>query len=170
MEFSFARNTHNLFLSGFLVFLFFLLVFPSLSNALRPFNDENLSENSSPLVIEKTALKSNTHLQPIDDNLLEELSPTLVATPKVEISIQEYNQILNQEFEQSICFKRCHLRNDFHPSDNTAKQWRLLIEKDGHAIFGKIHWENPQQKEHILNYLLMNARKLKPDVAGIGVW
>ena len=170
MEFFCARNIYSRFLSIFFVVFLFLLTFPGGSNALRPLGDDDLSHNSPSLVNEKIVLDSDTHLQPIDENQLDAMSPSLIAPPVIRISSQEYIQIMNQKFENSVCFKQCHHKNDFYPSDHTAKQWRLLIKENGHAIFGKIPWENSQQKEDILNYLLQNARKSKPDAAGIGVW
>jgi len=72
-----------------------------------------------------------------------------------------------KEFDNSLCF-RCHNTKDFSPSDKTSKQWRLLIEDNGHAIFDEILWEYPNQKEQILNFLLENAGNYRAE--GIGVW
>ena len=58
------------------------------------------------------------------------------------------------DFENSVCFMRCHQKGAFSPSDKTEQQWRMLIEKDGHDIFAKIVWESTQQKEQMLNYLI----------------
>lgn len=70
-------------------------------------------------------------------------------------------------FHDSMCFK-CHAPNDFLPSDKTRKEWRYLIEDDGHAIFGNIPWENPRQKKQILEFLLENAGNHRAE--GIGLW
>ncbi|MBC2717698.1 MAG: hypothetical protein HF978_20540 [Desulfobacteraceae bacterium] len=165
-DFVHFRNIHILVLMIFL----FSLSFPQYSSALRSIDDEDLSEKSTSLVKKQSDNKSGSHLQPINENQLDDLSPALIAPKTVKISSQEYEQILNQEFDNSICFKRCHNKNDIKPSDNTVKQWRLLIEEDGHAIFGKILWENDKQKEAVLNYLFNNAGNSKPEPAGIGVW
>lgn len=71
------------------------------------------------------------------------------------------------EFHQTLCFK-CHSVADFSPSDKTQKQWRRLIEDDGHAIFENISWETPYQKNQILEFLLENAGNYRAE--GIGVW
>lgn len=153
-----------------LIFILFTLALPSLSNALRPLNEADLTESSPSLVTKETDPSSDLHLQPINEKQLDDLSPSLLAPPAKTVHHQNVNQSNNHQFENSICFKRCHLKNDFHPSDNTAKQWRLLIEENGHAIFDEIDWENTEQKRNIVNYLIENARKSTPESAGIGVW
>jgi hypothetical protein len=72
------------------------------------------------------------------------------------------------DFENSICFMRCHQKGAFSPSDKTEQQWRMLIEKDGHDIFERIVWESSQQKKQILNYLIEHAGSSGAE--GIGVW
>lgn len=108
--------------------------------------------------------------QLLDDQMLEDLSPALIAPLPVIVSRNEYNQFIKQEYDNSICFKQCHSRNDFSVSDKTEKQWRLLIEDDGHAIFNIIPWEKPPSKEKILKYLLNNALNSGPKAEGIGIW
>ncbi|MBC2717699.1 MAG: hypothetical protein HF978_20545 [Desulfobacteraceae bacterium] len=76
-------------------------------------------------------------------------------------------KISANDFHNSICFK-CHTINDFSPSDKTQKQWRRLIEDDGHAIFENISWETPYQKNQILEFLLENAGTYRAE--GIGLW
>lgn len=70
-------------------------------------------------------------------------------------------------FHDSICFK-CHAPNDFSPSDKTRKEWRYLIEDDGHAIFENIPWENSMQKKQIVEFLIENAGNHRAE--GIGLW
>jgi len=89
--------------------------------------------------------------QIIDDQMLEHLSPALVAPAPVIISLKERKQIIKQNYDNSICFKRCHSRNDFSAGAYTVKQWRLLIEKDGRAVFCKIPWGNSHEKEKVFN-------------------
>ena len=72
-----------------------------------------------------------------------------------------------KEFHTSLCFN-CHDISDFSPSDKTRKQWRRLIEEDGHAIFENISWETPFQKHQILKFLVENAGTYRSE--GIGVW
>ncbi|MDA8404926.1 MAG: hypothetical protein M0Z56_12155 [Desulfobacteraceae bacterium] len=72
------------------------------------------------------------------------------------------------DFENSVCFRRCHQPDDFKPSDKTEQQWRMLIEKNGHDIFKKIIWEFPGQKEQTLRYLIEHAGDSGNE--GIGVW
>ncbi|MCD6585108.1 MAG: hypothetical protein J7K96_05030 [Desulfobacteraceae bacterium] len=103
-----VRNIHNLSLSGFILIFLCLLIFPRISSAFRPLNNAELTDSSPSLVVKNTVLKLNSHLQPIDEDQLEELFSSLVAPVKVKISAQEYNQRINLEFDHSICFKRCH--------------------------------------------------------------
>jgi hypothetical protein len=65
-------------------------------------------------------------------------------------------KIFLDDFHNAICFK-CHTVNDFSPHDKTQKQWRCLIEANGHAIFAMISWETSYQKKQILEFLLKNA-------------
>jgi hypothetical protein len=160
------RSIHILIL----IVALFTILFPQFSSALRPLSNEDLTDSSPSLVDKESDRKEDSTLQPINENQLDQMSPSLIAPPIVRISSQEYNSIMDQAFEDSICFKRCHKSSDFHPSDNTAKQWRLLIDQEGHAIFSEIPWESPQQKEEMLDYLFNNARNSKPESAGIGVW
>ncbi len=106
----------------------------------------------------------------LDDQMLENLSPSLVAPVTVKISSLQYQQKAMQEYNQSVCFKRCHSNNDFSASDYTYKQWCQLIEKDGHYIFSEIPWENTEQKEKLIKYLTLNAKNTSFESAGIGEW
>lgn len=108
--------------------------------------------------------------QIIDDQMLENISPALVAPAPVIISQKKRTQIIQQNYERSVCFKRCHNRNDFSAGAYTLKQWRLLIEKDGHALFCKIPWDDSYEKEKILKYLLKTASSQRPAPEGIGIW
>ncbi len=153
-----------------LIIALFTILFPQLSSALRPLTNDDLTDNSPSLVNKESDRKIDSSLQPINENQLDEMSPSLIAPPVITISSKELQNKMDQEFENSICFKRCHKLGDIYPSDNTAKQWRLLIEQGGHTIFSEIPWENQQQKNEIVDYLLNNARKSRPDSAGIGVW
>jgi len=106
----------------------------------------------------------------LDDLMLDNLSPSLVAPVTVEISSLQYRQKAMQEYHHSICFKRCHSNNDFSVSDYTYKQWCQLIEKNGHSIFSEIPWENPGKKEKLIRYLTNNAKNASPESEGIGEW
>lgn len=106
----------------------------------------------------------------LDDQMLEDLSPPLVAPHAVKISLKEYKHKIKQEYDNAVCFKRCHIKNDFSASDYTAKQWWLLIGENGHTIFSEIPWETPDKKEKILSYLLNNAACSGSLKEGIGVW
>jgi len=147
-----------------LVGLFFVLMFPPSVSALRPLNEEDLS-NNSPSILDHD---ENSHLIPVDETKLDALSPSLVAPDTKKARSSASPEFL--EFENSICFKRCHHPGGFQASDKTAKQWTLLIEKNGHSIFTEIPWHNADQKRKIVNYLLNNARDSKPESSGIGVW
>lgn len=152
-----------------LITVFFFLMFSHYSNAFRPMDNEDLSENS-PSLVDQSDKGEEGHLQPINERLLDDLSPSLIAPERKASVLFDENEIIRTEFENSICFKQCHQTDEFSPSDNTAKQWIILIEKNGHSIFSDIPWESAEQKESILQYLLKNAKHSKPESAGIGVW
>jgi len=102
----------------------------------------------------------------MDEEALIDLSPALIK----KLRKKPMPPFPQNQFENSICFKRCHTKNDFSPSRKTQRQWILLIEKNGHAIFQKIPWESPEQKEQILIYLLKHAKDKNTPKEGIGVW
>jgi hypothetical protein len=106
----------------------------------------------------------------LDDQMLEDISPSLVAPVTVEISSMLYQQEMMQGYNQSVCFKQCHSKNDFSVSDYTFKQWCQLIEEEGHSIFSEIPWENTGDKEKLIKYLTRNAKKASFESAGIGEW
>ncbi len=108
--------------------------------------------------------------KPLDDQMLENISPSLVAPVVVKISPLQYRQKAMQEYNQSVCFQRCHSKNDFSASDYTYRQWCQLIEKDGHSVFSEIPWENTGEKEKPIKYLTNNARNASFESAGIGEW
>ncbi|MDA3897109.1 MAG: hypothetical protein PF482_13290 [Desulfobacteraceae bacterium] len=108
--------------------------------------------------------------QLLDNQMLEDLSPALIAPTPVTISRKRFNQAVRNEYENSVCFKRCHNNNDFLISDYSEKQWRLLLEENGHTIFDIIPWKNAQAKEKILQYLVNNACNSGPSAGGIGCW
>lgn len=107
-------------------------------------------------------------LTPLDEEALVELSPSLME--QLEKKEKSLPPLPQNEFKNSICFKRCHSENDFSPSQKTRKQWIILIEKNGHAIFQKIPWESTEQKDQILIYLLRHARDANGIKEGIGIW
>ena len=144
--------------------------FPRISSALRALNADDLKNNSPSLVEKQEIEEPGSHLLPLDEKLLDDLSPSLVAPVGRKISSQEYRRQQRMEFEKSVCFKRCHQPNDIYASDHTEKQWRLIIEQDGHAIFSEIFWESPEQKAAVLNFLLKYTKNAKIESAGIGVW
>ena len=75
-----------------------------------------------------------------------------------------------QDFDNSICFKKCHDPQNISPKDKPKNLWRMLIEENGHAIFADIPWQSEKQKESILQYLLTHAHNAEPESEGIGVW
>jgi hypothetical protein len=92
---------------------------------------------------------------------------------QVGLAFAEANQsttgkMYRKQFNNSICFIKCHQPNSFSPSDKSKQQWEFLIEKNGHAIFEDIPWENEQQKKQIIDYLLRNSKGFLKE--GIGVW
>ena len=125
--------------------LFLYAVFPRPSRALRPLDDQSLITYSP-----KTVVKA---------------SETAAGGSDVE-----HPQFTHVRFEHSVCFLQCHHQHKVSPADKTQKQWRLLIEDNGHDIFRPIQWESPEQKKVILNFLLQHARDAGPDTEGIGVW
>ena len=102
--------------------------------------------------------------------MLHNRSTSLSAPVTVKISSLQYQQKMIQEYNQSVCFQRCHSTNDFSASDYTNEQWCQLIEKDGHSIFSEIPWGNTGEKEKLIKYLTNNAKKASFESAGIGEW
>lgn len=158
-----------------LAILLVLLWMPHKTEALKPLDEQDLIRNS-PELVKKTSQnpsddQSDYRLTPINENQLDALSPSLTAPEKVvENEAVQYLQSMDQAYRDSVCFKKCHGINDFQPADHTAKQWRLLIEENGHSLFDEIPWESSSEKEQILNYLLEKSKNTSPAPAGIGVW
>jgi len=97
---------------------------------------------------------------------------------RLEATVKEINELIEiqktgppkfsvNDFHSSLCFQ-CHDVNDFSASDKTQKQWRRFLEEDGHSIFEEIPWENPYQKNQILEFLIENAGTYRAE--GIGLW
>lgn len=97
---------------------------------------------------------------------------------RLEATVKEINELIEiqktgptkfsiNDFHSSLCFQ-CHAINNFSPSDKTQKQWRRLLEEDGHSIFEEIPWDNPYQKNQILDFLIENAGNYRAE--GIGLW
>jgi len=107
-------------------------------------------------------------LTQLDEDEMVELSPARIETIKEKE--KSLPPIPKNEFENSICFKRCHQPSDFSPSHKTRKQWLLLIEKEGHAIFEKIPWQSSEHKDRVLIFLLRHAKDESSVKEGIGVW
>jgi len=96
----------------------------------------------------------------------------LFAAVLVAIAQEKNSQegFTRQDFENSICFKKCHAPKSISPKDKPQNLWRMLIEENGHAIFADIPWQSRKQKEKILQYLLTHAHNAEPESEGIGVW
>ena len=97
---------------------------------------------------------------------------------RLEATVKEINELIEiqktgppkfsiNDFHSSLCFQ-CHTINNFSPSDKTQKQWRRLLEEDGHSIFEEIPWDNPYQKNQIFDFLIENAGAYRAE--GIGLW
>lgn len=95
------------------------------------------------------------------------LAAVLVAVAQEKSSQEDFTR---QDFANSVCFRKCHAPQSISPKDKPKNLWRMLIEKNGHAIFAEIPWQNSEQKETILQYLLNHADDAKPQPEGIGVW
>ncbi len=146
-------------LSGF-------ILFPARSRALRPIDDESLAA-SSPAATAQVRWKIE-EIEMLDDQDLEILSPSVHVK---EEPAEPAHELRPDEFERSVCFTGCHKTGDFSASDKTKKQWLLLIEQEGHAIFEPIEWDTPRQKAEIMDYLLRNAGNSRTSLeGGIGVW
>ena len=156
-----CRCLHVFLLIGIVSFLCF---FPQ-AQALEPLDERSMVEESPALVETNPVSDSDSRLTPIKDTQLEALSPALKASPK-----KEFFPVVDPEFQNSVCFKRCHGATDFRAEDRTARQWRLLIGENGHSLFEEIPWKSTQEKEEILNYLLRHSKDTRPAPAGIGVW
>lgn len=97
---------------------------------------------------------------------------------RLEAAVKEINELIEiqktgppkfliNDFHSSVCFQ-CHAINDFSPSDKTQKQWRRLLEEDGHSIFEPIPWDNSYQKNQIIEFIYENAGTYRAE--GIGLW
>lgn len=165
------KALHRIFLclTPAIIIVAFLLM-PCQSLALRPLGDEDLIKHSPETVQKQSDSGSDSQLTPINDTQLDALSPSLTAPEKEKKTSSQNPVIVDQKFQNSVCFKRCHSVSDFHPGDHTVRQWRRLIEDNGHALFEEIPWESQKEKEELLNYFLENAKSTSPSPAGIGVW
>jgi hypothetical protein len=165
------NSLHKILIAGcFTLILLLVYVFiPRPSIALRPLEDDAMIQ-LSPTTTQMASVKHEADLKPLDDESLDVLSPATTGTVAPPVSPEQYSAILKQEFESSICFQKCHQRNDFSPSDKTKKQWKALIEKSGHDVFEKLSWETPPKKEYVLLYLYENAKNTELKSEGIGVW
>jgi hypothetical protein len=149
-----------------LTLLLFCFLSPCPSIALKPLDDEAMVNSSPSNKI--ASINHDQNLKALDEQELEVLSPTTIAPPP--ISPEEYSAVIKAEYDSAVCFKKCHYKNDFSPSDKTRKQWQLLIEKNGHDIFEKISWENSLKRDYVLIYLYENSRNPDFKTEGIGVW
>ena len=164
------NSLHRILIAGgfTLIFLLVYAVSPRSGIALKPLDDAGMLKNSPSTQI--ASVKPDENLAPLDDQALDVLSPTTTEKMPAPVSSGEHSAILKAEFDSAVCFKKCHRRDDFSPSDKTRKQWQRLIENNGHDIFERISWENPQKKEYVLIYLYENARNPDFKAEGVGVW
>lgn len=151
-----------------MILIFLYILFPRPSVALRPLDDQSMDYLP---VSNKTAIaKVKDGLKPLDDKELEDLSPAVIEKVPEPIPREEFMMILKSDYDASVCFKKCHMKEDFSPSDKTRSQWQMLIENNGHDVFEKIIWEDQAQKEHVMMYLFENAKNSDYQTEGIGVW
>lgn len=80
------------------------------------------------------------------------------------------NSFTHPDFDNSICFQKCHNPQALSAADMPKNLWRHLIEKGGHDIFSEIPWQSDEEKEMIIQYLTSQARKPEPKSEGIGSW
>ncbi|MDA3895127.1 MAG: hypothetical protein PF482_03145 [Desulfobacteraceae bacterium] len=174
----YSRNEKIIFSAFILVFFCLLVLHPE--NYLYASDDDAVEAYSPNSAFEEPDTETNKYFilvetrvidaQPMDDQMLDDLSPSLIAPVEIKISALQLKQKMLQDYNHSVCFKRCHTTNDFSASDYTYEQWCILIEKDGHSIFSEIPWENPDMKDNLIKYLMSNAKNATPEPAGIGVW
>lgn len=164
------NSLHKILIAScFTLILLLVYVFiPRPSIALKPLGDDAMIRLSPNTQI--ASVKHEENLKPLDDDSLEVLSPATTENASPPLSPEQHSAILQQEFESSMCFQKCHQKNDFSPSDKTKKQWQALIENNGHDVFEKLSWETPQKKEYVLLYLYENAKNTELKSEGIGVW
>jgi hypothetical protein len=164
------NSLHRILIAGcFTLIILLVYVFiPRPSIALKPMGEEALIRLSPSTQI--ASVNHDEKLKPLDDQSLEILSPAATENVAAPVSPEQYSAVLKAEFDSSMCFIKCHRRDDFSPSDKTKKQWQVLIEKNGHDIFEKLSWENPRKKEYVLLYLYENAKNAEVKSEGIGVW
>ena len=80
------------------------------------------------------------------------------------------NSFTHPDFDNSICFQKCHSPQALSAADMPKSLWRHLIEKGGHDIFSEIPWQSEEEKKMIIQYLTNQARKPEPKSEGIGAW
>jgi len=111
-------------------------------------------------------------LKPLDDQKLQDLSPSLKEEIKIAASTvaADSRQTIRQPAVLATCFFKCHKKTDFRASDKTKRQWLLLIGKNGHDIFAPIPWKSGAEKKRVLEFLLKHASNARSGSEGIGVW
>ncbi len=167
-------KTGNLFLKKFwhcaLIACLLWIIFPYTASALKKLNNEELQQNSPAL---KSEMEKTPDSQDAGENIFLPVLDPVSANYFPEIpqpsSLPLMRPASGKVFSGSVCFK-CHGPADVNPSDKTRKQWWLLIEENGHAIFAEIPWSTPDEKKSILRYLLFHAKKTNPQIEGIGLW
>ena len=127
---------------GILLLIFFFFLSPQTGDALKPLDEKSLEELSPPLKVVEDSTSKQTRPKPIPED----------------------------KFSGSVCFVKCHTPGSIDPSNYTMKQWRLLIEQDGHDVFDKIPWKNKTEKEQIYLFLIQHASDARRGSEGIGVW
>lgn len=80
------------------------------------------------------------------------------------------NCFTHPDFDNSICFQKCHTPQALSAADMPKNLWRHLIENGGHDIFSEIPWQSEEEKERVIEYLTSQARKHEPEPEGIGSW
>jgi hypothetical protein len=151
-----------------LMLVFIYMLFPHTGIALRAMDDQSM--DFLPVSNQTITAKATDNLKPLDDKELEDLSPAVIEKIPEPIPHEKLMMILKSDYDNAVCFKKCHQKEDFSPSDKTRLQWQMLIENNGHDIFKKIIWEDQAQKEQVMMYLLDNSRSSGYQTEGIGVW
>jgi hypothetical protein len=177
-----------IFLKTLLLVLFFTVVLPVYPSCGAGSGPQKISEiiytEKDIQELSPIAIEDEIAVQTKVDELIDLLESHKRAVAEghemdgLQETVHQINQLIEQQkaaparlsmndFYRGICFE-CHAPNDFSPSDKTRKEWRYLIEDDGHMIFDNIPWETPWQKKQVLEFLLENAGNHRAE--GIGLW
>jgi hypothetical protein len=155
-----------------------LVILPITAMALKSLNQDDMLNNSPALKSDMTREKKLPETESPETESIDSESEDLKLKDDIsiegevnpaELPREIYLRNLSLAFQQAVCFE-CHKRKDIDATTKTQKQWRVLIEDNGHEIFQSIPWSNPEEKRNVMQHLLEHAKQTNPKSEGIGIW